>query len=190
MTGMVAFPFFAGLAVLSEPLVALVFGPDWLGAAPVLSVMALMGLYISINRVQMSFCLAAGQAGAITLLAWAVVTLGAVLTWAASPFGLVAMAAALVAAHYLLWPVYFATVSRIAGLPAADFVTCHGLPALGAGLMAAAVVPVARVLDAPLGVVAAAVPVGAVVFAAFAGLTMRDRLAMLLSYARGRAADA
>ena len=66
LTGVVALPFFVGLSILSGPMILLVFGPDWLGAAPVLAVMAAMGVYLCLNRVQMAFCLAAGQAGAIS----------------------------------------------------------------------------------------------------------------------------
>ncbi|MGB7262565.1 MAG: oligosaccharide flippase family protein, partial [Albidovulum sp.] len=47
MTGVVAFPFFVGLAVVAEPILRLFFGEEWLGAAPVLSVMAFLGLYFS-----------------------------------------------------------------------------------------------------------------------------------------------
>ena len=187
LTGLVAFPFFTGLAVLATPMLGLIFGEKWLAAAPVLTVMALMGIYVSINRVQMSFCLAAGRAGAITLLAWAVVGLGAVLCWFTSPYGLVPVAAALVGAHYLLWPLYFRIVARIAGMSAAAFVACHAVPALCAGVMGIAVALSVRVLGAqgPVAVLAVAVPVGVAVFAALAILLMRDRFHLLFSYVSG-----
>ncbi len=187
LTGLVAFPFFAGLAVLASPMLGLIFGQKWLAAAPVLSVMALMGIYVCINRVQMSFCLAAGRAAAITFLAWAVVGLGAVLCWFTSPFGLVPVAAALVGAHYLLWPVYFRIVARLADLPVAALVTCHVLPALCAVIMAVCVALTARAFGGlgPTMVLAVTVPVGVTVFGALALLLMRDRFELLWSYVSG-----
>lgn len=187
LTGVVALPFFAGLSVLSGPMIALIFGPDWAAAAPVLAVMAAMGVYICVSRVQMAFCLAAGQAGAISALAWAIVALAAGLIWLASGWGIVAVAMALVGAHYLLWPIYYRTVVRIAGLPAGGFVTCLILPLVGAGLMAAVVAVAARQMQgaSALLVLAVAVPLGVAVYVGFALMVMRDRFALLLAYVRG-----
>lgn len=188
LTGVVALPFFAGLSILSGPMILLVFGPDWLGAAPVLAVMAAMGVYLCLNRVQMAFCLAAGQAGAISALAWAVVALAAGLIWLASAHGIVAVAVAAVAAQFVLWPIYYRIVSRIAGLPAWAFVACHLRPLIGAAVMALPVMAVAHALagQRPVVVLAAAVPVGVAVYLAFALVFMRDRFALLMGLVRGR----
>ncbi|MBS0563854.1 MAG: oligosaccharide flippase family protein [Proteobacteria bacterium] len=188
LTGVVALPFFAGLSILSGPMILLVFGPDWLGAAPVLAVMAAMGVYVCLNRVQMAFCLAAGRAGAISVLAWAVVALAAALIWAASRHGIVAVAVAAVAAQYLLWPVYYRIVAGIAGLPAWAFVACHARPLAGTVIMALPVWVLAGMLEgrSPVVILALAVPVGAAVYLAFALLAMRDRFALLMGLVRGR----
>ena len=188
LTGLVALPFFAGLSVLSGPIIALVFGAQWAAAAPVLSVMSAMGVYICISRVQMAFCLAAGQAGAISALAWAIVVLAAGLIWLASGWGIVAVAWAVVLAHFLLWPIYFATVARIAGLQAISFVTPHLLPLLGASLMAVFVALLANRVagqSAPV-VLALTVPTGMAIYLAFALTSMRDRFALLAKYMRGQ----
>ncbi|MGB5869471.1 MAG: oligosaccharide flippase family protein, partial [Albidovulum sp.] len=132
LTGLVAMPFFAGLAVLAGPIITLVFGEEWLRAAPVLSVMAAMGAYLCISRVQISFCLAAGRAGAISVLAWLIVGLAALFIWIASGWGIEAVAAAVVVAHVLLWPFYLVIVARIAGMPVWPFISCHILPLIGA----------------------------------------------------------
>lgn len=189
LTGMVAIPFFAGLSVLAGPMILLVFGPGWAGAAPVLSVMAVMGVYLCINRVQVSFCLAAGRAGAISALAWAIVGLVAALIWLAASLGIVAVAGALVAAHLILWPFYFRAVARLAAMPVLPFLTCHLKPIAGAVLMAVPVILIARALpDArPVVVLFLAVPAGVVIYLAFAALFMRDRFHLLLELARGRA---
>ncbi len=186
LTGVAAFPFFLGLAVVAEPVLRLVFGPEWLGAGPVLSVLAFLGLYLSVAGVQQSFCLAAGRAGEITLLAWGNVLLGGVLILLAARWGLVAITAGFVAAHYLLWIFRFRLVARLGDIPVAPLLTCNILPALAGGVMAAAVILVQRALDgAPLAVsVAASILAGMAVYGGLALLLMRDRIGLFLSYAR------
>lgn len=186
LTGVVAFPFFVGLAVVAEPVLRLVFGAEWLGAAPVLGVLAFLGLYFSVALVQQSFCLAAGRAGEITLLAWGNVALGAVLILAAAPWGLVAITAAFVAAHYLLWILRFRLVARLGDIAVAPLLTCNILPALSAGVMAAVVILVQRALGAaplPLSV-AASILAGIAAYAVLALVLMRDRIGLFLSYVR------
>lgn len=186
LTGVAAFPFFLGLAVVAEPVLRLVFGPEWLGAGPVLSVLAFLGLYLSVAGVQQSFCLAAGRAGEITLLAWGNVLLGGVLILLAARWGLVAITAGFVAAHYLLWIFRFRLVARLGDIPVAPLLTCNILPALAGGVMAAAVILVQRALDgAPLAVsVAASILAGMAVYGGLALLLMRDRIGLFRSYAR------
>jgi PST family polysaccharide transporter len=186
LTGVVAFPFFVGLAVVAEPVLSLVFGAEWLGAAPVLSVLAFLGLYLSVAGVQQSFCLAAGKAGEITVLAWANVALGAVLILIASRWGLVAITAGFVTAHYVLWVFRFRLVARLGDVAVAPLLSCNILPALAAGAMAAVVILVQSLLaEAPpaLGV-AASILAGIAVYSVLAVLLMRDRIGLFLSYAR------
>lgn len=187
LTGLAAFPFFAGLAVLAGPIVDLVFGTEWLPAAPVLSVLAFMGPYFCIAKVQQSFCLAAGRAGPITLLAWAGVGLGAAMVLVAAAFGLLAIAVAFVASHYLLWGLRFRVVARLADLPVAAFLSCHLRPLGASAIMAVAVVLVARETAgaAPVVRVAISVAAGVVVFAGLTLGFMRDRLRLLISLVAG-----
>ncbi len=187
LTGAVALPFFAGLAVLSGPMILLVFGPGWAGAAPVLSVLAALGVYMCLARVQTAFSLAAGRAGAIALLAWGAAALMAGLIWLTAGQGIVAVALAVVAAQVALWPFYYRTVGRIAGISIGASVSCHVLPLTGALIMAALVWLVAARLEGarPLVVLALAVPVGIVTYGGWALVTMRDRFALLARLVRG-----
>lgn len=187
LASMVALPFFTGLAVLAGPMIGLVFGPGWAGAASVLTALAAMGIYICLARVQIAFCLAAGRAGQVAVLAWAVVVLMAVLIWVASRWGMVAVALAVVVAHGALWPFYFRAVARLSARPVGAFVGGLALPALGAALMGAGVVLVAARHEgaAPLTVLAVAVPAGVAIYGAFALFLMRDRFALLNRLIRG-----
>ncbi|SPH16821.1 Teichuronic acid biosynthesis protein TuaB [Defluviimonas aquaemixtae] len=184
LTGVIAFPFFIGLAVVAEPVLRLFFGSEWLGAAPVLSVMAFLGLYLSVAMVQQSFCLAAGKAGEITLLTWANVALGAVLMLIAARWGLVAITAAFVAAHYILWIFRYRLVARLGEMEVAPLITCNLLPAMATATMAAVVILVHRALAGmPLVIdVVLSILTGVLVFAAITLLLMRDRLKLLRSY--------
>ena len=186
LTGVVAFPFFVGLAVVAEPVLRLVFGAEWLGAAPVLSVMAFLGLYFSIAMGQQSFCLAAGKAGEITILTWGNVALGAVLMLIAARWGLVAITAAFVAAHFALWIFRYRLVARLGDMAVMPLLACNAMPALATAVMAGAVVMIHETLSGmPLVVdVAVSILSGVVVFAVLTLLFMRDRLRLLLSYAR------
>jgi len=184
LTGLVAFPLFFGMAVLARPLLMLLFGPDWLGAAPVLAVLALVGLYFCIEKVNQSFCLAAGRAGGVTLIAWAEVMTGALLAWAASPWGLAAVAGAFAVSYALWWGFRLRLVAGIAGIGVRQLVLCHVAPLLAAGAMGLVVYLVARSLggQSPALVLVVAVPAGVVVFAALTLVLMRDRLALLRRY--------
>ncbi|MFZ1726758.1 MAG: lipopolysaccharide biosynthesis protein [Albidovulum sp.] len=186
LTGVVAFPFFVGLAVVAEPVLRLIFGADWLAAAPVLSVMAFLGLYFSIAMVQQSFCLAAGKAGEITILTWANVALGAVLMLIAARWGLVAITGAFVAAHYVLWIFRYRLVARLGDMLVTPLLTCNILPALATAVMAGVVIVVhAALSDLPLVVdVTVSILSGIAVFVVLTLLFMRDRLRLFLSYAR------
>ncbi|MCB2135155.1 MAG: oligosaccharide flippase family protein [Rhodobacteraceae bacterium] len=185
LTGVIAFPFFVGLAVVAHPVILLLFGEEWLGAAPVLSVMAFLGLYLAIAMVQQSFCLAAGKAGEITLLTWANVALAGVMILIASRWGLVAIATAFVLAHYLLWVFRYRLVARLGDMPVAPLVTCNILPAIAAAAMAGTVLMVQDALaDAPLVLsILCSILTGVLVFAALTLAFLRDRLQLFLSYA-------
>jgi PST family polysaccharide transporter len=186
MSGLAAFPFFSGLAVLAEPILGVIFGPEWVPAAPVLMVMSFLGLYFCIAMVQQSFCLAAGHAGEITLLTWANVALGAVLMAVAAQWGVVAITAGFVGAHYLLWIFRYRIVSKLGGGATWPLIVCNGRPALAALLMAVAVHFLHRALDGA-GVAAGvsltlSILAGIGVFAALTLLLMRDRLMLFLRY--------
>ena len=184
LSGLVAFPLFAGMAVLSGPLLLGLFGAEWAGAAPVLAVLALVGAYFCIEKVNQSFCLAAGRAGPVTLIAWAEVLTGALLAWLASRWGLVAVAGGFVASYALWWGFRLRLVAAIGGISVRQLVSCHLSPLLAAGLMAGVVWALAQVLDdwRPVAVLLTCVPVGATLFAALTLALMRDRLALLRRY--------
>ncbi|WP_424831790.1 lipopolysaccharide biosynthesis protein [Ruegeria sp.] len=186
MTGLVVFPAFAGLAVLAEPALTVLFGPKWVPAAPVLSIMCLFGVYLCIDKVQQTYCLAAGRVGVLATLAWCEVALGIVLIYFAIPFGLTASAIAFVAAFLLMWPLRFRNLASIAGVHTASLISPHVAPLILAAIMASGVYVVSRQMADVSGIVVllAGTVFGLVLFAGLAFLCLRDRLELLRSFVR------
>ena len=184
LSGLLAFSAFAGLAVLADPVIEALFGSQWIGAAPVLSILSVFGAYLCIEKINQAFCLAAGQARATTLVAWSEVALSAMLVWLVSSWGIGAMAAALVLPFLLFWPVRFRIVGKVANVGALDLARVHVKPLLGAAVMAVAVAVVVRLLNvrAPYTEAFYGIITGAVVMFAFTAVTMRSRFHLLKSF--------
>lgn len=191
LSGLAVFPAFFGLAVLSEPALTVLFGQKWAPAAPVLTVMSFFGMYLSIEKVQQTFCIAAGKVKVLARLAWCEVIFAALLIYVAVPQGLTVVAVAFVAGFLLVWPFRFRNLGTIAGLDPLALARLHVAPALLALVMAAGIYALANVLSLPsililpLGTLA-----GVVLFAGCAFFFLRDRLRLLNSFARPGAADA
>ncbi|NOD65561.1 MULTISPECIES: oligosaccharide flippase family protein [unclassified Ruegeria] len=192
LTGFLAFPAFAGLAVLSEPALILLFGQKWAPAAPVLSLMSVFGMYLCAEKVQQTFCLAAGQAGRLAVLSWVEVALAAAVIVALAPYGLSVVTAGFVAVFLLIWPLKFANLAHIAGLPNLLLMQQHLSPLLLSAAMAGVVQGVvwalgdtARILVLLIGMVT-----GGMVYCLLAFLFQRRRLHLLMSMARPRGTNA
>ncbi|WP_299901196.1 lipopolysaccharide biosynthesis protein [uncultured Ruegeria sp.] len=183
LTGFLAFPAFAGLAVLSEPALVLLFGQKWAPAAPVLSLMSVFGMYLCAEKVQQTFCLAAGQAGRLAILSWVEVALAAAVIAALAPYGLPVVTAGFVAVFLLVWPLKFANLGHIAGLSGLTLMRQHLAPLLLSGGMAAAVQGVVWQLDglSPALLLLAGTVTGVLAYGLLAFLLQRDRLYLLVS---------
>lgn len=179
--GLVAFPLFAGLAAVSSPAILGLFGPEWRPAAPVLAVLCVAGAYFSIEKIQQALCLAAGRAGALTRIAWGNALLIAAFSFAAAPFGILPVAAAVVAGYLIPWPLRFRLAASVAGAPVAALLRPHLAPLICALAMAAAVTALLWSLPSLRGAAAlgAGIPAGAVIFGALALAFMPDRLRRL-----------
>ena len=186
MAGLAVFPAFAGLAVLSEPALIVLFGQKWAPAAPVLSVMSIFGMYLCIEKVQQTYCLAAGKVGVLALLAWCEVGLAATLIYLAVTFGLTAVATAFVAAFLVVWPLRFRNLATIANLGPVQLAGVHTLPMTMAVVMAVGVWLLSNWLAEPSNAVILGLGTltGIVIFVVLALLLSRDRLQLLRSFMR------
>ncbi len=185
LTGFLAFPAFAGLAVLSEPALVLLFGQKWAPAAPVLSLMSVFGMYLCVEKVQQTFCLAAGQAGRLAVLSWVEVALAVAVIVVLAPYGLPVVTAGFVVVFLLIWPLKFANLGHIAGLSGMALMRQHLAPLLLSAGMAAVVLGVVWQMEgvSQLLILLAGTITGIVVYCLLAVLLLRDRLRLLIAMA-------
>ena len=92
-SSLVTFVSFLGLAAVATPSIRYMFGDTWLPAVPVLQVLCLLGIYLSIERMQQAFCIALGRgrAGWLVLLSCVEASLSIAALVHLVEFGLVAV---------------------------------------------------------------------------------------------------
>jgi O-antigen/teichoic acid export membrane protein len=188
--GLVAFPLFAGLAAVSPPAVLAMFGPEWRPAAPALAVLCIAGAYFSIEKIQQALCLSAGRAAGLTTIAWGNALLIGAFCLAAAPYGIVAVAGAVVAGYLIPWPLRFRLAASVAGVPVSVMLRPHLLPLVCALVMAACVAILLRAVPALRGdgALAVGIPAGVLVYAALSAAFMPDRLRRLWNALRNPSA--
>ena len=116
LTAAFAVPAFLGVAVLATEIVSSILGPQWIDAAPVISILALLGIVSSVGGFNVAAIASLGypqynfRLDALN----AVVTLLAVIV--ALPWGLLGVAVAFVGRAYLLWPLRYLVLRRLCGV--------------------------------------------------------------------------
>ena len=125
LSGWIAFPAMFGMIVLSEPIVALVFGEKWSPAAPALSIVGLIGAYLAVEVVHQSYCLAARKMGAFALVVWLEVALAAGAVVLTASQGLTGVSYGFAASFLVLWCARFAIVSNLSGAGVVGLVRQH-----------------------------------------------------------------
>ena len=164
----VAVPAIVGFAVVAPDAIPLVFGAQWAPAAPVAQVLGLMAVPFTHNRFAAPALATLGQYSILARFSTLQLVLTIVMSVAAAPYGLVAVAGAYVARAYIMLPFQLWAFKRYSGL-GYGAVLRSVLPAFGTSiLMAAAIVG----LDAAAGdalrdrhlYLVTAMPAGALVY--------------------------
>jgi PST family polysaccharide transporter len=147
-------------------------------------------MYLCIEKVQQTFCLAAGRVGRLAALSWAEVLLAAGAIAIAAPYGLTVVTAAFVAVFLIIWPLKFANLANIAEQPTLVLAQLHFAPLALTAVMAAAVLGVARSLGdwSQLVVLLLGTMIGVVIYVLLTLLFQRDRLRLLMLMIRPQAA--
>lgn len=89
---LVNLPAMAGLAVLSDLVVTVLFGPRWLPAAPILSILALGGILFPLHVINLQFVLARGQTATFIKIEITKKSVGIACVLVGSLFGIVGLA--------------------------------------------------------------------------------------------------
>ncbi len=111
-----AFPAIIGFAVLAPDAVTLIFGPRWEESGKIAQVLGFMVVPFSLNYFAGPGLAVLGRSGTLARIAALQVALTILLTLAAAPFGLTAIAAAYVLRAYVTLPVQMAAFNRYSGL--------------------------------------------------------------------------
>ncbi|WP_159977009.1 MULTISPECIES: lipopolysaccharide biosynthesis protein [unclassified Novosphingobium] len=138
-SAMIAFPAIAGIGVLADQIIPLLFGPQWGESIPLARVLCLLGPPFALNFFADPALTVLGRAGVIAKLAAIQLTLTLVFCIAAAPHGLLWFAVAYVGRAYVTLALQMVLLQRASGIRAAD-VLAGIAPALGASAVMAVVV--------------------------------------------------
>lgn len=138
-SAMVAFPAIAGIGVLADALIPLLFGPQWGESVPVVRVLCLLAPPFALNFFADPALTVLGKAGIMVRLAGIQLALTLLFCLVAAPYGLVWFAVAYVMRAYVTLALQLGLLQRATGVLAREVL--GGIaPALGAALVMAIVV--------------------------------------------------
>ncbi|MGH7580131.1 MAG: oligosaccharide flippase family protein, partial [Gemmatimonadales bacterium] len=129
-------PAIIGFAVLAPDAIPLIFGGQWSESGRIAQVLGLMAVPFTLNRFAGPALGTLGHSGLLARIAALQLTLTVVLTLAAAPYGLMAIAAAYVTRAYLILPIQLWAFSRHSGLGYGEVLLAIA-PALGTSLVMA-----------------------------------------------------
>ena len=136
----ISIPSLIGIAIVASDFVEVVLGPRWSDAAPVIQILAVVGILQSLHTLNAEVFLALGRAGTFlgyTLL-WAAATLIAVVVGVQGD--IVTVAACYAVATILVEPVQAYLTTRVLGIPLWRYVRSLSGVAQASALMAIALI--------------------------------------------------
>ncbi|WP_265519651.1 lipopolysaccharide biosynthesis protein [Nitratireductor luteus] len=192
LSSVVSFPIFAGIALVADRAIPLLFGDQWIEALQPLRLLCALGIISCIGTLQSSLIKSRGKAEwwFYYQLVSSLLNLALVIVFA--QYGITAMLAAMVAKTYLVWPVAVTMTLRLLDMRLAAYARQFAAPLAAVVVMGAAVL-LAREFTgtlAPAIGIAADVAVGAATYVmallAFASRRILDLGGTVLSAARAR----
>jgi O-antigen/teichoic acid export membrane protein len=173
---LIGLPCAIGIALLADPIVRLLLGPQWLGSITLIQVLSVYALSAVAMANQGPLLLALGHARATaTLLALGVVILYPSCFWATWKYGVSGGAVAVGATNLLVLMASLRLSLRLLDASPGDFFRLTWRSMVAAGVMTIAVVATLSLVEGwwPIAIVAATVPAGAVSYALSAYLLWR-----------------
>jgi PST family polysaccharide transporter len=142
-------PLLALLIVVAPDLVPWIFGERWAAAANPVQILCVAGMIAAVLTGYPQIMLAAGRPRVLLGFNLALLSLYGVASWVAAPYGIGALAVAVVAVHVvLLVAVYLVLYRRVLGIPVRRLVTDLLPAATGSTVLLAAALPVTELLRA------------------------------------------
>lgn len=147
-----SFPALVGFGILAPSAVPIVFGAKWAQAGDLAQVFAVMALPFTLNQFASPSLGALGASKSLLLLSLSQLTLTAIFTILAAPYGLFAVAWAYVGRSYLTLPLQIILLKRISGIGLQHTWSAIWHPLVASALMGGALY-LAMPLTARLGAV-------------------------------------
>jgi teichuronic acid exporter len=131
---------FAVVAATANVIIPLVFGPSWAPTTPIMQILCLMGCLNAIIVFDRNALIATGAARAALMITIAQCVVGLVAVAVAVPFGVLAVALAVVGRQYLMWPFRLKVVRDAIGISLKRYLLnwlgpmCSGVVVFAAGV--------------------------------------------------------
>ena len=187
-SSVVAFPVFAGLALVAGDFIPLAFGDHWLEAVPVVQAFCALGILTAVGILQSSLIRSQGQADLwfYYILGKQAVTVLYIFLF--SGWGLVPLTVSLVILNGLMWLPSVHMVVRLLGVSVLGYLGSFALPILATALMAGAGWLVQRQLADADVLLRLGMTIGtaALTYGAIILLFGRARLGLLVGFLRRR----
>lgn len=139
MTALFTVPAFAGLALVAPEFLLLFFGPQWVGASTVMQALCVFGILQSLGVYNHAVVLALGKPQWQTALTLTYAVANLLAAAFVVRYGAAAVAIAVTARGYLLYPLSIALVMRLVPLRVSSYLKALALPVMGAVVMCAGV---------------------------------------------------
>ncbi len=141
-----AFPAIIGFAVLAPHAIPLIFGDQWEESARIAQLLGFMAVPFTLNRFAGPALATLGRSTLLAKIAGLQLALTVVMTLAAAPFGLLAIAAAYVLRAYLVLPVQMWAFKKYSGLGHGELLRAIAPPLLTSLVMAGALIALDRLV--------------------------------------------
>jgi O-antigen/teichoic acid export membrane protein len=141
-----AFPAIIGFAVLAPHAIPFIFGERWGESARIAQVLGFMAVPFTLNRFASPALAILGQSGLLAKIAGLQLGLTVVLTLAAAPYGLLAIAAAYVLRAHLVLPVQMWAFRKYSGLGYGELLRSIAPPLVTSLVMAGALLALDRLI--------------------------------------------
>lgn len=133
-TSLATVPVFALLGTFAWFLIPFVFGDQWVPAVPILQILVFLGALNSLLIFDRSVLIAVGRSSTAFWLSVAQTVFGTALLLLAGPFGITAVAIAVVVRQYAFWPVRLFVLRRIINYRITEYVKGWVIAMIGLGL--------------------------------------------------------